>query len=401
MNENFPEIESPEGDRFFSDALAHQGELMANYSIGQTPVPNWREVSTDEEIAQILSEVKVNDPHFGAIKVNEAMDAELFEAGSLTIAKAKALSQKAEQKQKGLLNRFADKIAKEVGAVIASKAGNQGLVATAGLALVATACGEAARPVEVAITPETINTTATEVVPTHILLSTPIEDPTTPTTEPTPTPTEVPMYIGIPADQMTTLREQCLQTNPDSLCLPLPISPANQDLQVQEVSEVGVDVDTSNGRLRIEDFYLELPLPFPSTIQSLGDGEMRVFASHPNSMGIWGDRVKARTNLSMFDWLIFQQGPFQGDFPELALVIRKADGSKFSPDDLVLLVDYGQDVSAYQPLVTVGGTDLVLKIYRYGPQRTFAGFSFSESRVTLEDLLRNDAGSIVYTLPPD
>ena len=264
--------------------------------------------------------------------------------------------------------------------------------------LLASACTSEAEPTR-SPTPFNTEPVSTEVLPSETPLPTPTAEPT-PTPEPSPTPTEVPMYIGFPADQMTTLREQCLQDNPDSLCLPLPVSPVGQDLQLREVSEVTLDVDTSEGRLRIEDFYLELPLPFGSTVRSLGDGEVRVFASHPDSLGIWGDPVKAGRNLTKFDWLIFQQGPFQDVYPDLALTVRKADGSKFSPEDLVLLVGDRQDVSRYQSLVTVGGMDLVLRIYRYGPLHTVAGVPVSESRVALRDLLRNDAGSIVYALPP-
>lgn len=272
------------------------------------------------------------------------------------------------------------------------------------------ASGCAPRELEPTINPTATEPYAREIFETPFLEPTQkptailTEDPTA-TAEPSPTQTEIPLYLGLPSDEVNRLREQCLQDNPDSLCLPLPVSPfvgpVGQDLQLREVSEVTLDVETSEGRLRTEDLYLELPLPFGATVRSLGDGEVRIFASHPASLGIWGDPVKAGRNLTKFDWLILQQGPFQGDYPDLALVIRKADGSRFAPEDLALLVSDRQDVSEYQSLVTVGGMDLVLRIYRYGSPWTFASgtpseISISESRVTLADLLRNDAGSIVY-----
>jgi len=69
---------------------------------------------------------------------------------------------------------------------------------------------------------------------------TPTPIPPTPTPEPTstpvpstPTPTPEPMrYIGLPAAEVERLREQCLQENPDSFCLPLPVDPTQPGVEI-------------------------------------------------------------------------------------------------------------------------------------------------------------------------
>src|SRR3989304_3130628 len=109
---------------------------------------------------------------------------------------------------------------------------NAKLVLSLVLALVLTACSGA---VPVTVDPTVV---PTDDLPTAITSPTPIEVPTaTPTEGPTlvPPSTEIPLYVGLPADEVEVMREQCLQENPDSACLPLPFEPA-QNVEVRLVS---------------------------------------------------------------------------------------------------------------------------------------------------------------------
>jgi len=80
--------------------------------------------------------------------------------------------------EKNILNKCADKILGQIEGVIASRTGRRGLSATVGLALFATACGEAPQPVGPTITPEPIQPVSTEVATIS----------PTETIEPSPTP---------------------------------------------------------------------------------------------------------------------------------------------------------------------------------------------------------------------
>ena len=268
--------------------------------------------------------------------------------------------------------------------------------------LLAACSGNSVQPTEVAASP-------TE-APTRIPTSEPTLVPTViPTKEPTPVPTEVPMYVGLPADEVEVLRQECLQENPGSLCLALPISPIGQDLKLEEISEVTFDADVPENigsqtmvRLRVEDLSLDLPLPILSTVRSIGEGEVRVFGSGPGMEGgLWGVPVSLNRNLANLDTLLFQWGSFGGGYPEFMLVIRKADGSTFASDDLALMVGDRQKTALYQTMARIRGVNLTLRILRYESAGILLyGEPIFKSRVELGDLLRNGFGSIVYPLSP-
>lgn len=191
MAETLPELE-PQPSDFLSTTLETQSEAMARYSVGATPVPDWREVEDIDELARVLTEVKVDDPHFAEIPSNlfQASSQEVFDAASLAMAKAVALRTEAPSKGKTIIDRFVDKVGKDVGEFLASKGGKRALIGMTGLSLVATACSKEATPT---ITPEvsTPQAVATETAPppTETATAEPTATPTeTPTVEPSPTP---------------------------------------------------------------------------------------------------------------------------------------------------------------------------------------------------------------------
>ena len=190
MTETKQEIETPilsekETQRFLSAAIDSTSGVMARYSLAQTPLPDFNK-GIDEEVAEFLAQVEVDDKVLsarvqGGLERNISEDA-LFEAASLTLAKAKLAAEEARGKNKSILERFGDKILDKASEAIAKVGGKRALAATSGIALMATACSARVTP---AITPEvaTPQAVATET----IAAPTPTVEPT-PTTEPSPTP---------------------------------------------------------------------------------------------------------------------------------------------------------------------------------------------------------------------
>ena len=180
-------------ERFVAEAIIGNARNMARYSIGQTPPPDFDlERATDLEVARYLSGVEVDDKSL-AQEIKEALDKNLadtdgaFQATSLAVGKAIAAEEAASPKERRFLKRVSDKVAKEIGQLIASKSGKRGLAAAAGVSLIATACsnlGSGVLPIPIDI--ESPTPRATEVRPT----STPFLP--VPPTE-TPTPTEIPV----------------------------------------------------------------------------------------------------------------------------------------------------------------------------------------------------------------
>ncbi|GMR19391.1 MAG: hypothetical protein BMS9Abin34_528 [Patescibacteria group bacterium] len=292
------------------------------------------------------------------------------------------------------------------------------LVVTAGM-LMAGCAGDSASPIEVPASPTEASspvepTSMPTTVPTPTLDPTavPTEVPTQVSTEeptPTPEPTEVPMYVGLPAEEVAKLREQCLQDNPGSLCLPLPVNPN----KVGTIQDEGMPFP---GPWELREFNIVAELPPGSRILSPLDGQMRVYGIafqgwYPLERGSRGSLLVS------FQWGPFRRDPsgFHGSYaPTVALSLSYNPPGGYAPEDVSIsdsLKIFGgrRDVVAGEPLAeVVGETPVYLRISWYpvaevveeeGAPDWADPMELFLSRMSLDLLLRNDAGSIVYALP--
>lgn len=255
--------------------------------------------------------------------------------------------------------------------------------------------------------------TAVAAVPTEVPTQVPTEEPT---------PTEVPMYVGLPADVVVKLREQCLQENPDSLCLPLPFAPAD-DAAISVVSELwenfwGVTVADGERGPR----FLSLEVPMGTQLLSPLAGEIWVRGFIPSYgmrwLGLPGRTIEGVSSV-LFGWepIAYDSDIYLGSEPsaELTLVKRKdctgglyQEGDLFKEPDLV--IHGGNRKVTTGEILAQTATSMCLQISAVKPIRvsvlippeggggTVSG-QFPLGRTDLSDLLTTDAGSIVYVLP--
>ncbi|OGC61266.1 hypothetical protein A2890_02265 [candidate division WWE3 bacterium RIFCSPLOWO2_01_FULL_53_14] len=223
------------------------------------------------------------------------------------------------------------------------------------LAGLLTACNGTVPPATV----EPTEVTPTEVSPTAVPSPTPTEMPTA-----VPTPTEIPLYVGLPADEVEVLREQCLRENPGSLCLPLPMDPTRPGFALAKESGDGY---TSLTLVGTDGVKVISPLDGPVNYDRNGDGPGNLRPDRTfwltfrwdSGLEFWIDRPdpqRPRFGLPIADAEIFL---FDGNEP------RQESGSRV--------------LQTGEPVVEVRGP-----------------FRIQLAYVILNDLLRTDAGSIVY-----
>jgi hypothetical protein len=134
-------------ESFVVSGIRDYSEALARCTVSPTPIVLIERESLlsgfDEEVAKVLSEVEVVDPHFDNLDVSKPQD--LTDATGLTVAKAKALGREInDPKIKKELDRIADKVLRGVGGFLAGR--RRALTVTSALALVATACGPLISP---------------------------------------------------------------------------------------------------------------------------------------------------------------------------------------------------------------------------------------------------------------
>lgn len=193
-----------------------QAEIMARHSIGEVPPVTVADLKSDETIAKALSNIEVDDPHFKDLK--PITDEDVFEIGSLTIAKAKAEEEVVpDTERKSKLKDFEKKIAKSVDKLINSHGKLSQKAIGAGLTLALTACGIS--PLTPTNTPEVISTEPVVTQPSTTTEGTqsatptdtetqPPTDTTTPSETPSPTEAPLPMLSENPtADELFAAKE--------------------------------------------------------------------------------------------------------------------------------------------------------------------------------------------------
>lgn len=295
--------------------------------------------------------------------------------------------------------------------------GPRGRNAAIALSLMATSCSYLTpsyepEPVIPERTPtSTPSTQETQAAPT------PTEYPTA-TAEPSPTPTEVPMYIGLSADEVEVLRAQCLQENPDSLCLPLPFS-ASADATVEVVfwdeSDSGLKVaDGVNGER-----YLALAVPAGTDLLSPLNGDVWIRAKIPGYGSPRWLNKPGRT-IEGISAVSFAWGPFvaydgYSEASAALILIKGGCGNTrfggrsgripFREGDLIIpvrsQVAVGETLARVETTVCLVIHDLESLYFSipFPDGRGTASGNFAFSRTDLSDLLRTEAGSIVYVRP--
>ena len=203
----------------------------------------------------------------------------------------------------------------------------------------------------------------TEVRPTAVPSPIPTAKPTAVPTE-VPTPTEVPLYVGLSTDEVEVLREQCLQENPNSLCLPLPMDPTLPGMVLSE--------DEGSISMYSVGSVSEILAPIPGAIDVMRNGDAPGVLL-PDRTGSLQLRI---------------------DYPQLEMVIvrRNLEGvwGLFADAEIESLISSGQNVSTGDLLVVIKGPYLM-----WIDGNSMIGHSIG----ALDHLLRDEFGSIVYIRP--
>lgn len=299
--------------------------------------------------------------------------------------------------------------------------------------LLVTACVvNTAQPTEIAAPPTVASSPSVSAsMPTDPPAST-LEPTAVPTevSTPTTTPTEVPMYVGLPASDVETLRAQCLQENPNSPCLPLPFGPAS-DAEIKVVSDFREDpwVTVSDGK--DGDQYLEAGIPVGTELLSPLAGEVWVRGTVPSYgyrwLGLPGRKIEGLSMVS-FGFGPFVDYSWDSDWHtepsvELTLIKGECQGTVNGKDGVSPVLFEEGDLGIPDPSRDVRTGELLvqtkvqtcLRITRLVPVLmtitlppglgSFDDGSQHKSglnpfgRIELSDLLTTDAGSIVYVLP--
>ncbi len=257
----------------------------------------------------------------------------------------------------------------------------------------------------------TMEPTATATVLPTVTTTTTATRTVTPTTTPSPTPTEVPMYIGLPPEDVKVLREQCLQKNPDFLCLPLPFAPSdNTPIEVMESY-------LPDGQLK--DRFLVIEVPAGAGLNSPLEGYLWIRGFLPGGWVRWlnpGRPIEGLSSVSL-GW-----GPFvyYGEVVSPSIILElakpgkaelcskpideKGEGILFEEEDLRVAVE-SREVTLGEKLAETG-TRLCLSIYKmelvhisfFVPGVGLVNGDGGYGRTDTADLLRNNVGSIVYVL---
>ena len=266
--------------------------------------------------------------------------------------------------------------------------------------------------------PERTATLPPTAVPTEVPTATPTKVPTV-----VPTPTEVPLYVGLSADEVEVLREQCLQENPDSACFPLPFAPiANTEIGIVTESWEnywGVTVTDGEGGNR----FLSLEIPAGTQLVSPLGGEAWIRGSIPGYGIRWlgepGRTIEGVASVS-FGWgpfVIYNSGVYRGTEPSVELILVKGEdcteglyreGSIFEEADLAVLG--GNRNTAIGEPVALTATGMCLQIAVIEPVLISmvippeggggtTGGRYPIGRTDRSDLLTDAAGSIVYVEP--
>src|SRR3989344_4141919 len=152
---------------FVASGIDHLSDSMARFSVSPTPdaILAVQEAAlsaeADAAIAQALSAIEVSDPNFANLDLSE----DAADAYAITIAKAKAAEEQVQDSRvKEALGNFRDRILDSAGRAIGQIGGKKALTATAGLSLVAAACGPliGPQPQETPVAPQP---DSTEVAP--------------------------------------------------------------------------------------------------------------------------------------------------------------------------------------------------------------------------------------------
>lgn len=179
----------------------------------------------------------------------------------------------------------------------------------------------------------------------------------TPTISPKPVITPVLRFVGLPADEVRSLRLKCLRESPERFCFPLMIDPTSRGAKVDIRNELLVEITVPNGSA----------VRFPCDVELLGPGGP-FFDRRPTLVGFncrEGVAVYFNTSgVSSNEW-----AGSAGTLGETFLVASK---------NLSLSFD-----------VYYGPSATTMPLHQKGPARL----------IGLRDLLTDPQGRIVYVLP--
>ena len=176
--------------QFVRGGIESYSSAIARYSLVPTPTPDWRKAQgEDEEIAEFLSEVGIDDPilrkNVGKISPNPSPEL-VAQAASVAIAKARVEAEEAPPQAKSALEKLTDRVLKETGNFIAGRGGKKALTATL-IPVLAAACSSPANAVTQPRPIDTQESVAPEVfTPTAEIVPRPTEEGAS-TSEPEPT----------------------------------------------------------------------------------------------------------------------------------------------------------------------------------------------------------------------
>ena len=276
--------------------------------------------------------------------------------------------------------------------------------------------GDVPASATIAPTPEPTSTLPPTAVPTEVPIAIPTELPS-------PTPTEAPLYVGLSAAEVEALRAQCLQDNPNSICLPLPFAPAN-DVKISVVSESWenyweITVTDGEGGPR----FLSLEIPAGTELFSPLDGDVwiqGVLDGYGYNRLLGPGRTIEGVSSILFGWgpfVVYGSAAYNGNVPsvELTLVKRKdctagryQEGSILKEPDLIVhggsrQVTIGEPIaqtamSMCLQIAVIEPVNISVAIPPGEGGGAFGG-RYPIGRTDLSDLLTTPAGSIVFVLP--
>lgn len=191
-------------------------------------------------------------------------------------------------------------------------------------------------------------------------------------------PKEIPTYVGLSADEVTKLREQCLQENSASLCLPLPVDPTLLGLSIRDV-EFTHNYFIGGARYPVAEKYVMVYLPSDARIAAPTSGVFQIERRYSYI-------VPNLEELSLTE-VCWMDG-------SLTLCLTARDG----PLSEEMFRTFGNS----KILAETVSDNLVLGIWQYRQTILRSGEEVPASGITSADLLRNGFGSLVFSMPsPD
>lgn len=211
------------------------------------------------------------------------------------------------------------------------------------------------------------------------------------------------VYVGLPPGEIEELREKCLAENPDSLCLPLPVDPTLPGFKMEEVLDTSWD---------IENRYLRLDVPKGAVVRSpltLEKGSLKGFFQRSHR---YIDDEVAGTEVDLVWYLTEESAPFffirvgRGDGQDYCVCIAdipEVGSYCLQTEENELANRCSGSIDAGDPLLRVvaDGFGLNLGLARKGIVTGQNGVRSRLPRLTLDDLLRDAQGRIVFVLPQD